>query len=100
MRSRLQLYPLISNICSELLSRFRRHQMRYYFHLRHATHSIPDEQGIELPNLDETREEILTAIAELRAENPELAQESSGWRLIVSDSSGTILFSICLGERG
>ena len=70
--------------------------MRYYFHLRDATEFIPDEEGIELPNLQSARVELVRALEELRITDPALAREGSGWRLEVSDSLGTVLLAISL----
>jgi len=69
--------------------------MRYYFHLRDATEFIPDEEGIELPNLQSARVELVRALEELRITDPALAR-GSGWRLEVSDSLGTVLLAISL----
>jgi hypothetical protein len=36
---------------------------------------------LEITNLDDARIEVLKAVAELRASNPRLAAESTGWTL-------------------
>jgi hypothetical protein len=69
----------------------------YYFTLRNTSRSIPDEQGIELSSFDQVRAEVLQTIEEMWEEDPELAKESVGWNLDVSDHSGTVLLSISLG---
>jgi hypothetical protein len=73
--------------------------MRYFFHLRDAAHSIRDEEGIELPNLDDACDEILRALEHLHIENADLAQAARGWTLEVTDASGTVLFSVLLDRR-
>jgi hypothetical protein len=69
---------------------------RMHFDFRDATEFLPDEEGIELRNLKSARTQIVRALEELRVEEPDLAREGSGWRLEVSDSSGTVLLSISL----
>jgi hypothetical protein len=70
--------------------------MRYYFHLRDSAQCIPDDEGTEIPSLHDAHGEIQRVIEELRQENPDIARAATGWRVDVSDSSGTVLLSISL----
>ena len=72
--------------------------MRYFFHLRNATRSIQDEDGIELASLDAARGETRKALKQLRVEDTDLMREGRGWRLEVTDESGTVLFFVSLDE--
>jgi two-component system, response regulator PdtaR len=70
--------------------------LRCYFHLSKGDETIRDEHGIEVPDLDHARAEVMKAIAELRATQPRLAREGAGWTLTVADASGAALFTIPL----
>ena len=72
--------------------------MRYYFHLQNSGDSIPDEIGLELEDSKEVRSEAIKAIEEISRENPELAEDGIGWKLIVTDSAGTVVFSLPLDD--
>ncbi len=73
--------------------------MRYYFHLRNCSQFILDRDGIELANLDEVHAQVSEAVGELCNEEPEVALDSDGWSLDVSDFSGAVLLSISVGGR-
>jgi hypothetical protein len=44
--------------------------MRYFFHIRTEDGLIPDEEGIDLPGLEQAKEEAITSAKELAAEFP------------------------------
>jgi hypothetical protein len=73
--------------------------MRYFFHLRSASSSILDEEGVFIEDMAQAGAEILKALDEVRRENPNLFHKSSGWTLDVTDASGTVLFSIRLADQ-
>ncbi len=71
--------------------------MRYYFNLVRAREIISDQVGIELADFDHTPAHVLEAVvlkalAELREEDSELANQCRTWMLEVRDvSSGVVL---------
>ncbi len=70
--------------------------MRCYFNLVNGTEEIIDDDGIEVSGIEQARAQALKAIAELRHEDNELASEWKNWRLEVTDSKGTVLFTLSL----
>jgi Domain of unknown function (DUF6894) len=72
-------------------------QMRYYFNLVRAREIISDQVGIELADFDRVPAHVLEAIvfkalAELREEDGELANQCRSWMVEVRDvSSGVVL---------
>jgi hypothetical protein len=70
--------------------------MRLYFDLGDGRRTIPDVDGVEVPNLDGARRIVLDAIRELREEDPSITWDWSGWRLSVVDSAGTVVLTIDL----
>jgi hypothetical protein len=56
---------------------------------------IPDTKGVEVADLDEARSEAMKAIKEFQAE-ASAAEHRKGWRMDISNESGTILLSINL----
>jgi hypothetical protein len=70
--------------------------MRLYFHLRDKHRSIPDSEGVEVPDVAQARAAGLEMLRELREEDPSTAQEWSGWRLEATDAAGVVVFRIDL----
>jgi len=68
--------------------------LRLYFHLISGTDVIFDKDGLEVTSLDDVRETITADIEELIGEFP--ADQRRGWRLEVTDESGTVYFSVPL----
>jgi hypothetical protein len=58
-----------------------------YFHLVRGRVTLPDEEGIELPD-DDWEREIFRIIEEIRSEAPALFQDASGWTIQVVDEQG------------
>lgn len=73
-------------------------QMRYYFNLVRAHEAISDQVGIELADsrADVLEATILEALAELRKEDSELANQWRGWMLEVRDVSNRVVLMIDL----
>ena len=71
---------------------------RYYFHLVDGHDIIPDQVGVEVADLAEARIEALKAIHEFRQESPGTAAEWGDWRIDVTDTSGTTVMTIDLGD--
>jgi hypothetical protein len=55
--------------------------MRGYFHLVNGHGFIPDETGIDVPNLEMAQHQALKAIQDLRQEAGQTAEEWYGWRI-------------------
>ncbi len=72
--------------------------MRLYFHLADAHDVIPDPDGTEVADLHQARIEAVRAIAELKAEDPSIVQEWTGWRLDVTNAAGAVVLSISLTD--
>ena len=64
----------------------------YFFHLSFGDRSVPDDEGVELPNRWAAREEALAVIRDLS--NPEVAgnpRRWARWFLQVADEGGEVL---------
>jgi hypothetical protein len=64
----------------------------YFFHLSFGDRTVPDDEGVELPNRSAAREEALAVIRDLS--NPEVAgnpRRWASWFLQVVDEGGEIL---------
>ena len=70
--------------------------MRCYFHLVNGLEEIRDRVGLEVANVDQARAEAIETLQALIKEDQSAADAWAGWRLNVSDASGTVLFSINL----
>ena len=51
------------------------------------------EEGVEVTNVEDLRTHVVTAIRELRLEDAFAAKGWRGWRLEVTDRSGTVLLT-------
>ena len=72
--------------------------MHCYFHLISPHQTIPDEEGVEVENLDQARAASLEVAAEvIRASKGDLAHWR-GWRLEVRNGSEAVLFAINLDD--
>jgi len=60
---------------------------RCYFHLVRGHETLPDPNGIEIPD-DDWEQEIARIIGEIRAEAPELFESTTGWTIRVIDEQG------------
>src|SRR5215467_10949366 len=64
----------------------------YFFHLSFGDRTVPDDEGVELPNRSAAREEAAAVIRDLS--NPELAgnpRRWASWFLQVADEGGEFL---------
>jgi hypothetical protein len=61
--------------------------VRCYFHLVRDGATLPDREGVEIPEED-FEQEITRIIGEIRAEDPELLEGTSGWTIQVIDDQG------------
>ena len=55
--------------------------------------------GSNLPNLEEAHIFTVEAIMDIRAKQPILAAEGTGWMLTVADCTGAVLFTVSLDSR-
>ena len=68
--------------------------MRCYFNLVSSHHTITDDEGLEVANLEEARTFAREAVAEMVQDGvPEIAHWR-GWELEARDASGTVLFTV------
>ena len=72
--------------------------MRCYFNLVNGSEKIIDHDGIEVRDIAQAHTQAMNAIKELREEDLSASGDWADWSLEVTDSSGTILFSINLGS--
>jgi hypothetical protein len=72
--------------------------MRCYFNLVNGSEKIPDPDGIEVRDLEQAYAQALKAIEELREEDDASEGDWSNWSLEVTDSAGSVLFHINLGN--
>ena len=70
--------------------------MRCYFHLVNSHEEIPDDEGIEVPDLEHAKAQAMLAIDDLRTEAIEVGASWQGWRLDITDPFGRVLASLCL----
>jgi hypothetical protein len=64
----------------------------YFFHLSFGDRTVPDDEGVELPNRSAAREEALAVIRDLS--NPEVAgnpRRWASWFLQIADEAGEFL---------
>jgi hypothetical protein len=62
---------------------------RYFFHLSFGQRTVPDEEGVELPNRAAARDEALAVVRDLA--NPEFRgnpRRWASWFLEVADETG------------
>jgi hypothetical protein len=70
--------------------------VRCFFNLVSPSEVIPDHDGVEVANLDDALAEAREALCEMRQEERSTTDGWIGWRLVVEDDLGTVLFSISL----
>jgi hypothetical protein len=72
--------------------------MHCYFHIVAPGGGVPDYKGVEVADLGQAREEALSAIHEMREEDPAFARDWAGCELKISDASGVVLSSVALDD--
>ena len=65
--------------------------MRCYFHLENDTSRLPDEDGIEVADLQEASAQAFSAMLEVLGEESD-TEWWRGWCLRVVDATGALLF--------
>ena len=72
--------------------------MRCYFNLVRSHHTITDEEGLEVADVDEARSFAHQAAAEMVQDGVAEIAHWRGWEIEARDASGTILFKIGFGD--
>jgi len=70
----------------------------YYFHLRDGDALIPDETGMDLPNLNEARREALQAARDMLADQLRAGEALDGQRIEITAPNGEVLDVISFRE--
>jgi hypothetical protein len=70
--------------------------MRYFFNLVSPNGSLPDQEGIEVTNIDELRAKVAETIEEVRRADALTAADWKAWRLEVADQSGVVILMVDL----
>jgi len=68
--------------------------MRCYFNLVSSHHTITDDEGLEVANLDEARTFAREAVAEMVQDGVAEIARWRGWELEARNASGTVLFTV------
>ena len=66
---------------------------RYFFHSEDG-HLFHDAEGTELADDQAARADAVRVTGELLADRPQMAWETTRWRLLTTDETGRILFTI------
>jgi hypothetical protein len=72
--------------------------MHCYFDIVAADGIITDHYGVEVADFEHALEEALSAIREMREEDPATARDWDGCELKISDASGVLLTSVALDD--
>ena len=72
--------------------------MHCYFDIVAADGIITDRKGVEVADFEHALEEALSAIRELRDEDPATASDWAGCELKISDAAGVLLTSVALDD--
>ena len=68
--------------------------MRCYFNLVSSHHTVTDDEGLEVANLDEAHTFAREAVAEMVQEGVAEIAHWRGWEMEARDASGTVLFTV------
>ena len=68
--------------------------MRCYFNLVSSHHTITDEEGLEVADVDEARTFAREAVTEMLQEGVVEIARWQGWQMEARDASGTVLFTM------
>lgn len=66
---------------------------RYFFHF-HDGHTLPDQEGTELPDFDAARAEAVRVAADAFTRQAETLWSDGEWSLQVTDAAGMTLFAL------
>jgi hypothetical protein len=68
--------------------------MRCYFNLVSSHHTITDEEGLEVADMDEARTFAREAITEMTQDGVAEIAHWRGWEMGARDAAGTVLFTM------
>ena len=71
---------------------------RFYFHLKAGDELIPDEDGIELPSIDEAKREAILGARELLADAIKNGKPKVPEAFVIADEAGRTLDVVPLFE--
>ena len=63
----------------------------YFFHIRHGWDLVPDEEGMEFPDLNRAEVEDYASARDLAAADPCAVHNLTGYAVEVADEAGTVL---------
>jgi hypothetical protein len=67
---------------------------RYFFDIREGDEVIPDEEGMDLPDLEAAFREAAYSLAEMSSKESRVV--GSGMAIVVRDASGTVVLDTAL----
>ena len=70
----------------------------YYFHLRDGDQFIPDETGVDLPDLAQARREALQSARDMLAEQLKAGEALDGQRIEITSPEGELLEVVSFRE--
>ena len=73
-------------------------RMRCFFHLVKARVVLTDDVGVNAADIGTAAAQILTALRDLRAADPDAEDDWHGWSLEIVDHTGYVLGRISLDE--
>ena len=68
--------------------------MRCYFNLVSSHHTITDEEGLEVADMEEARTFAREAVREMAQDGVAEIAHWRGWEMEARDASGTVLFTV------
>ncbi len=68
--------------------------MRCYFNLVSSHHTVTDDEGLEVADVEEARTFAREAVAEMVQEGVAEIAHWRGWEMEARDASGTVLFTM------
>jgi hypothetical protein len=68
--------------------------MRCYFNLVSSHHTIPDDEGLEVADVEEARTFAREAAAEMVQDGVAEIAHWRGWQMEARDAAGTVLFTM------
>ena len=66
---------------------------RYFFHNEDGR-CYPDDQGVELADIQAARRTALLVLSEMLRDHVDEFWKSEGWRVIATDHTGLVLFTL------
>jgi hypothetical protein len=67
---------------------------RYFFHIRHGWDLVPDEEGMDFPNLNRAEVEGSASARDLAAADPCAAHNFAASAIEIADEDGAVLSRI------